>query len=340
MTLTPAESDLLFTLQRGLPFVERPFAPHEAEALALLRRLKAEGTLRRTGAVFDARRLGYRSSLFAVAVPEAALDRVAAAVTPFPGVTHAYTRGWPAGYTPPPGVVPANDAPYPAFWYTLSEHRDRFETVAGAIARATAPYLPLPFPALRRFKIDVVFDTRTRTRDEQTEYTPRLLAEPTAIPDLTPAQIDLIRAFQNDLPLEPDLYARPAAAARWPLPEALAQLAAWHENGMLRRLAPLLHHRKSGFTANGMCCWNVPSEKIEAAGRALSQFPEVTHCYERPPLPGFPFTLYAMIHQRDWDAACRVFTRLAEACDLPKDGRIFFSTREFKKTSVQFFQEG
>lgn len=339
LILTPSESELLFTLQRGLPIAERPFIPHEEEALSLLRRLKEEGTLRRTGAVFDARRLGYRSCLFAVTVPEAELDRIAAAIGAFQGVTHAYTRGWPQNYTPPPGITPSNDAPYPNFWYTLSEHIDRFDAIADAIAAAAAPFVPQPFPALRRFKIDVVFDTRTRARDEQTEYIRRPAAQPAVVESitLTPAQIDLVRAFQNDLPLEPDLFTRPAAAAGWELPAALDQFREWQENGILRRLAPLLYHRKSGFTANGMCCWNVPPAEIETAGRLLAEFQEVTHCYERPLLPGFPFTLYAMIHQRDWDAACGVFTRLTNACNLPEDGRIFFSTREFKKTSVQFF---
>lgn len=351
LDLTPAESELLFALQRGLPVTERPFAAiaqtlgsTEEEALALLRRLKETGLLRRVGGVFDARRLGYRSSLFAVRVPEAALDAATAAVCPFPGVTHAYARGWPEGYTPPPtlGITAPQPGEYPNLWYTLSEHIDTFDATAKALEAALAPYTPQPFPALRRFKIDVVFDTRTRHRDEQTEYVrqeaaPPAVAEAARTITLTPAQIRLIRHFQNDLPLVPALYTHPAEAAGWSHPDALQQLETWRGSGVLRRMAALLHHRKSGFTANGMCCWAVPEAEIERAGRALANFPEVTHCYERPTLPGFPFTLYAMIHQRDWDAACSVFAHLTEACSLPGGGRIFFSTREFKKTSVQFF---
>ena len=73
MRLTPQEADWLYALQRPWPLVERPLAALAADLgstedalLRFIAGLRAQGLVRRVGAVFDARRLGYRSCLFAL----------------------------------------------------------------------------------------------------------------------------------------------------------------------------------------------------------------------------------------------------------------------------------
>nr|HPO38852.1 hypothetical protein [Kiritimatiellia bacterium] len=96
------EAAALVALQRGVALTERPFAEtgaacglSEEAVLALVRRLLASGEARRFGAVFDSRRLGYRSALCAMTVPRARMAEVAEKVASVRGVTHAYERGWP-----------------------------------------------------------------------------------------------------------------------------------------------------------------------------------------------------------------------------------------------------
>ena len=115
MRLTPQEADWLYALQRPWPLVERPLVAlaetlgaTEADLLRFIADLRAQGLVRRIGGVFDARRLGYRSCLFALppqspAEEESAARRLAA----LPGVTHAYLRGWPEDLTLD-GVTAAN----------------------------------------------------------------------------------------------------------------------------------------------------------------------------------------------------------------------------------------
>ena len=100
--LNDQEAAALVALQRGIPLSERPFAElgaslglSEEAVLALVRRLLDSGEARRFGAVFDARRLGYRSALCAMTVPRVRMAEVAARVAAVRGVTHAYERGWP-----------------------------------------------------------------------------------------------------------------------------------------------------------------------------------------------------------------------------------------------------
>jgi hypothetical protein len=90
--------------------------------------------------------------------------------------------------------------------------------------------------------------------------------------------------------------------------------------------------------ANGMCCWQVPIEAIDHHGRLLAAQPEVTHCYARPENEKFPFTLYAMIHNTSWEAAYDTFNQLTRHAELDSFARkIFFSTHEYKKSSLRFF---
>jgi DNA-binding Lrp family transcriptional regulator len=62
------------------------------ELLARVNSLKAGGYIRRLGAVFNARNLGYTSSLCAARVPEDTIERFAELVNQSPQVTHNYLR--------------------------------------------------------------------------------------------------------------------------------------------------------------------------------------------------------------------------------------------------------
>ena len=76
---------ILAALQQGIPFCKRPFEAladevgcDEADVIGYLDACRAQGLVRRFGAVFDTRRLGYRSALCAATVPTSELDEIAA----------------------------------------------------------------------------------------------------------------------------------------------------------------------------------------------------------------------------------------------------------------------
>ena len=166
-------ADLIVALQQGLPLVQRPFAALGAasgmaghDVLAQVAELFAQGTARRLGAVFDARLLGYKSTLCALLVPPDELDAVAARITPHAGVTHCYLRGWPDELDPNLPGGPCGDA-LPNLWFTLAEHTRKFDAALERLCHAVAPHVILDLPARRRFKIDVIFDPATRERSER-----------------------------------------------------------------------------------------------------------------------------------------------------------------------------
>lgn len=336
------EAAVLTALQQGLPLTQRPFAEigrehalGEAEVIGLVGRMLQSGQARRLGGVFDARRLGYRSALCAMDVPRARLAEVAAKIAAAPGVTHAYERGWPKEL---PRDLPGGPGPrnWPNIWFTLATPAETFAAETERIRAACQPYAVHTLPALRRFKIDVVFDLRTRERDEAVEPVCALERERPPVPPLDEDEKLVVKLLQGNVPLREDLFEAPANAAGLSVAALLERLRAWQESGVLRRFALLLRHRQMGFKANGMCCWDLPDGEMQAAGRRLAAFPEVTHCYERARLDIFPFRLYAMIHTPAWEQTRQLFERLSQTIGA-RDGQLLLSLTEFKKTSMQFF---
>ena len=122
--------------------------------------------------------------------------------------------------------------------------------------------------------------------------------------------------------------------------DLLSTLEIWRRKGRLKRIGLLLHHRNAGWSANGMCCWRVAGDTT-AAGRALAARGEVTHCYERPEAPNFPYNLFAMVHARAAAEANAQFASLSAEVNRVAGAAVpavmLLSTREYKKTSMTFF---
>ena len=90
---------LLDIIQTAFPLESRPFARlavelglSEEDTLNRVRRLKEQGLIRRLGANFDSRKLGWQSTLCGAKVPEDRLAAFTAEVNALPGVTHNYLR--------------------------------------------------------------------------------------------------------------------------------------------------------------------------------------------------------------------------------------------------------
>ena len=116
----------------------------------------------------------------------------------------------------------------------------------------------------------------------------------------------------------------------------MCRLRAYRESGLLRRFGAVLRHQLAGFTANGLSVWEVPDADITHVGELLATFSEITHCYARPRLPDWPYSLYAMIHAHTREECAAIAARIAGTTGI-SSYRMLFSLREFKKTSMQYF---
>lgn len=143
------DRQLLNLIQEEFPLTARPYLEigrrlnlSEKEVISRLERLKKAGIIRRIGAVFDLRRLGYVSTLCALKVPPERLQEVAQVVNSFPGITHNYLR----------------EHEY-NMWFTLiGPSRQHLEEVMEEIKVRTGLTDLLELPAERSFKIKVNFN--------------------------------------------------------------------------------------------------------------------------------------------------------------------------------------
>jgi len=148
----------------------------------------------------------------------------------------------------------------------------------------------------------------------------------------------LIRRLCGDLGDSLDPFADLASELGMEEADAIDRVNAYRDAGILRRFGAVLRHRRAGFRANGMSAWNVPDGEVETVGKKLAACPEITHCYERPRMPGWDFNVYAMIHGRSEEECLAVAERMARETGIASY-RVLFSKREFKKSSVVYFAE-
>ncbi|MCU0564156.1 MAG: Lrp/AsnC family transcriptional regulator [Desulfobacterales bacterium] len=153
---------------------------------------------------------------------------------------------------------------------------------------------------------------------------------------LTDLEKKVVAAIQQCMPISARPYRELADAAGITEEEMLATLRSLSARGVIRRFGATLRHQRTGYTANAMAAWRVEEERIDAVGRTMAGFRQVSHCYRRNPAPSWPYNLYTMIHAED-EAACRETARQMAQAAAVADYTLLFSREELKKTSMVYF---
>jgi DNA-binding Lrp family transcriptional regulator len=139
---------ILNEIQSHFPIVSRPYeevgrrvgAP-ESEVIRRVQAMYDARVIRRIGANFTSRKLGYTSTLCAARVAPEGLERFAAVVNRYPGVTHNYLRKHRYNV-----------------WFTLiAESQERLAKILEEIREASGAAEILSLPAKEVFKIMVDF---------------------------------------------------------------------------------------------------------------------------------------------------------------------------------------
>ncbi len=323
-----ADRILLDRIQRSFPLAPEPYGvlasalgASEREVRERIGAFKDEKVVRQISAIFNTGALGYRSSLVALATPDAEVDRAAAAINRYPGVSHNYLR--PGAYN---------------LWFTIAVPPGRsLEGTVAELSAAAGGWPTLILPALRKYKLEVVLDVLEETEaGPPEERAGRPLMEASSPFAPTRENIAAVRCIQEDLPLEARPFKVWADKLGMGEEDLLELISEWLDKGIIRRFAAVLNHRRMGFDANGMVVWNCPDDIVDSRGESLATHPEVSHCYHRPAYPEWPYNLYAMIHGRTTDHCRRLAEKLSGEIGLPEHA-IFFSTREFKKIRLKLF---
>ncbi|MBW2697330.1 MAG: Lrp/AsnC family transcriptional regulator [Deltaproteobacteria bacterium] len=319
-----AEEDrksLIRAIQDGVPFAPRPFA-ELGEALVLgeqpviegLRELQTEQVLREISAVLEGSALGYESALVAGSVPDERVEEVAEIINEHPTVSHNYTRNH--AYN---------------LWFTVAVPKQMdLERTLELLAKETGCIGFHPLRRTQTFKIGVNFDPdslRNRTAPQAASN-----VQPIHIGE---REVRMLRALQIPLPLVESPFDELAEHAHVETDELLA-FANEHLGGAIRRYVGTLRHRKLGVRENGMAVWRVAASDVEVVGERLASAPEVSHCYARNAIEGFPYTLYSMLHGPTRESCHALAEGLSRETGVG-DYAVLFSEREFKKQRLRYF---
>lgn len=149
----------------------------------------------------------------------------------------------------------------------------------------------------------------------------------------------IIAALQDDLPLVPEPYKAIAEKIGVTETELLERLAIYQQTGVIRKMGAVLKHREVGFTANALCAWNIPPAQLDRVGQLMAARPVVTHCYARISQQDWPYNFYTMLHAHSREECEAIAADLAAAAEVG-DYIMLFSTKEWKKSSMRYFEEG
>ena len=327
-SLGESDKELLNEIQWTFPLVTRPFDTIAKKfdttpeiIKEKLNNLKEIGVLRQLSAIFDTRKLGYTSSLVAMEIEHDKLDYVASQINRHPGVSHNYERDHQFNLWFTLAVPPGAD---------LNSELEKFNVLKG-IKKVRM------LPTLQLFKIGVKLDM---VDDKKHEVAPT--EEKKEIKNIkfepTEEDKDFIRELQKDMEIIDEPFVNAAKNLGITEDELFSKMKHYESMGVLRRFAAILRHRQVGFTANGMIVWKVPEDRITSVGETLGSFPQVSHCYERPTYDDWPYNVFSMIHCKTHDEAYEVAKIIQDQIDV-NEYKILFSSREFKKTRVEYFVE-
>jgi DNA-binding Lrp family transcriptional regulator len=320
---------ILNHIQSDFPLVERPYArvaeilsSTEDEVVERVRVLREDRIIRQISGIFDTRALGYKSSLVAARLPDGRIHAGAQIINEHPGVTHNYERNHEYN-----------------LWYTIAvPPNSDLEATIQRLHELSGSESTRVMYTLKLFKIGVNLDltgNRAPTATSKPEYSEQERNRASGF-SLSQRDMDVIREIQEDLSLDLEPFAGMAERIGVGQSELFKAAASLQERGFLRRFAAILYHRRAGFRSNAMGVWAVPDDKIAEIGPKMASFSAVSHCYQRPTYPDWPYSVFTMVHGHSDEECEELLAAIKEGTGIT-DYRSLYSTREYKKTRVRYF---
>ena len=336
------DREICNVIQSDFPLVERPFLKiaenlgvSEDEVMERIIELKRKNVVRQIGAIFDTRRLGYKTTLVAMRIPDESLDAAAQIINRHPGVSHNYAR----------------DGRF-NLWFTLAVSPfENLDQTLDRMAKETGAEATRKMPTIRFFKIGVNFDMLKEESDatqyfkldesnqppaETQKYAPRIDADWNTAQELSDFDIAFVREMQEDVQIISEPFKRMCEKLGVDIDGLFAHAEDMVGRKLMRRFSAVLHHRRAGFGANAMGVWNVPEERSEEVGNLMAEARSVTHCYERPRFPDWKYSHFTMLHATTREGCEELAKEISDNTGIT-DYQLLYSTREYKKTRVRYF---
>ena len=152
---------------------------------------------------------------------------------------------------------------------------------------------------------------------------------------LTVQQNKVAHLIQNDIMVVSSPFEETGHACGLTAKEVLDTTKELLKKGFIRKFCAILRHQKAGYINNALVMWSVPSNQVEKAGKLLSAYGSVSHCYERHPAFREKYNIFTMLHSKDEDILSLI-NDIATAIGI-NDYLILESIQEYKKKSPEYF---
>ncbi len=317
--------EILYRVQKSFPLTRKPFEQiaqelntTEEEVLRILTEEKKKNIIRQTSAIFDTKRLGYKSSLVAFEIEEEDIDEAVKLLNSHPGISHNYERNH--SYN---------------IWFTIAiapNSKSNLEDTIKVLAKLTNAKDYIILPTLKLFKISVKLDTTNKQEKKE-----KVVKKDFKDMFLDEYHYNIIKEVQNDIEIVSEPFKEVIKRLNISYEEFFDVLKQFQEAGIMRRFASILNHRKAGFNANAMVVWDIEEgKKAEEIGKTAASFSAVSHCYLRPKYPSWRYNLFTMIHGKTKEETQEVINSIANEIEY-KTKMPLYSSREFKKVRVKYF---
>jgi DNA-binding Lrp family transcriptional regulator len=318
------KQEILSRIQKKFPLVAKPFKViadelgiSEDEVIKILQKEKEDKIIRQTSAIFDTKRLGYKSSLVAFKISEDKIDEAVEIINQHPGVSHNYERNHEFN-----------------IWFTMAVSPDSklgLDKTIEILSKLTKADDYIMLPTLKLFKINVKLNTTGK--DEKKEKVKKVVHKEI---ELTPLHHKIIQKAQYDIEMVSEPFADIVKELDIDYNTFFEIMAQLQDAGIMRRFASILNHRKAGFNANAMVVWDVDEVNGEEIGEKAAAFSAVSHCYLRPKYENWPYNLFTMVHGKTTEETNGIIAEMQK--EIPSKSHMpLYSSREFKKVRIEYF---
>lgn len=317
---------LIGIIQEDFPITPHPFqtlagrlGSDEKTVINDILRLAETGLIRSIGPVFEARKLGYISTLVAVKIQQDRVAELAAAMLDVKEITHNYLRN--------------NEI---NLWFTITAaNKTILENLIKWVEKFPGVEEVYNMPAKQVFKINAVWNS-ARSAAKKTSTKQNKKNDSNSAATFPIRDKKLVRALQNKFPIVQNPFKVIASSIGSDEEDVIRTVARWVETGVIRRFGARLNHKKLGYTVNYLVAWE--ASDIVRIGEKFAEYEWVSHCYLRDSHLKWPYELYTMVHARTEHEASRHIKTMNEAARGARMQKLK-TLYELKKTSMKYFME-
>ncbi len=315
---------VLYEIQKNFPLTKRPFRDiaanlncSEDDIIKILREEKQKGIIRQISAIFDTKKLGYKSSLIAFRIDKNYIDDAVEILNSHPGISHNYERNHDFN-----------------IWFTLAVPQDSMLGLDGTIellSKLAKAKEYIALPTLKLFKIAVKLDTTGKASKK--EKVKKRVFKDVQIEEI---HKKIIKYIQNDIEIAKEPFKDIVDKIDISYEEFFKILKDLKDSGVMRRFAAILNHRKAGFNANAMVVWDIDDDIAVEVGQKIAKYSAVSHCYLRPKYDNWPYNIFSMVHGKTKEETNAIVKEIEGEIKY-NENRYLYSSREFKKVRVKYY---